>query len=381
MGGTATLYVLNNSDNTVSVVDTATNAPVPTALGRFGLAQPLGLVAISEGSAGYVVNSFVSTTTAFAQATGSALGTLRLGDSHAGIHVAASLTRGELYVGNASPPGIAVLDLATRGQKTLLPLSRAPRALALSLDERRLYVATEPGTRVTTFDTATGALVGDVTLHSTLTTDQIALNPEGTRLYVLHFSTGGAGATGLVRVVDTVTHTQVATISVANGAARLAFDHAGRRLYVGGSTAVSVVDPQTNQVMATIPLPAFSSGTRNIIFTLDDRKAYVGVNFPGNILVIDTATSTLRTTVTPAATPRALVLSPDGQRVFVTTEFSPGKVTIINTATDQVVTTVTVGTTSRSLVGGFLPINVTFSPDGTRAWVVNTLDDSISVIE
>jgi len=77
---------------------------------------------------------------------------------------------------------------------------------------------------------------------------------------------------------------------------------------------------------------------------------------------------------------RAGALSPDGQRLFATRDVAPGSVTVINTGTDQVIATIPVGTAS-TVAGGFRSINVTFSPDGARAWVVNTLDDSISVIE
>jgi YVTN family beta-propeller protein len=59
VGGGTALYVLNNGGNTVSVLDTASNHLVTTALERFGLNQPMGLVAPAGGSAPYVVNGFV----------------------------------------------------------------------------------------------------------------------------------------------------------------------------------------------------------------------------------------------------------------------------------------------------------------------------------
>jgi YVTN family beta-propeller protein/YD repeat-containing protein len=365
VGGGTALYVLNNGGNTVSVLDTATNHLVTTALERFGLNQPLGLVAPADGSVPYVVNGFAPTTVAFDPATGAGLATLPLGDSRAPLNVRASLSRSEVYVGTASPPGVAVLDLQTRALKRLFPLAQPPRVFALSLDERRLYVATEPGTRLTTFDTATGAVVRQAALDPTVVTDQIALNPQGTRLYVLY--------SGVVGVIDTATLSQVGTIAVANTPTRLTFDRTGRRLYaIGNSASVSVIDPSANQVVATIAIPIGSM--RNMVFTLDGSKAYMGV------AVIDTATNTVSTRLSFGAPLRAIAMSPDGQRVFFTAEFS-FPVTVINTATDQVIATIPVGAASTGAFGGLIPINVTFSPDGARAWVVNTLDDSLSVIE
>ena len=310
---------------------------------------------------------------AFDPATGAGLATLPLGDSRAPLNVRASLSRSEVYVGTASPPGVSVLDLQTRALRRLLPLAQPPSVFALSLDERRLYVATEPGTRLTTFDTATGAVVGQVALDPTVVTDQIALNPQGTRLYVLH--------PGVVRVIDTATLSQVGTIAVANSPNQLTFDRTGRRLYaIGGFASVSVIDPSTNQVEATVAIPGSSGGLRNMVFSLDGSKAYIGVAYPSaSVTVIDTATNTVGTRLSPSGLIRTIAMSPDGQRVFVTPE--SGSVTVINTATDQMIATLPVGAVSTSLTGGLLPINVTFSPGGARAWVVNTLDDSLSVIE
>ena len=370
------LYVLNSGSATVSVLDTATNALVPTALERFGLARPLGVVVPADGSAAYVANEFVGTTTAFNPATGAGLATLLLGDSHAGVHIAVSLSRNEFYVGTASPPGIAVLDLATRAQTAFLPLARAPQGMALSLDERRLYAVHDIGVNVGTelrgFDTATRGIIAQLTLDATMASDDIALNPEGTRLYVLHPT--GVSTSGLVRVLDTGTHAQVATISLELLSIRLAFSRTGQRLYAINANSVSVIDPDTNQVVATIP--AFSAGANNnMVFSYDGSKAYLVGN---GVKVINTATNTVTATLPGAS--RAGALSPDGQRLFATRDVAPGSVTVINTGTDQVIATIPVGTAS-TVAGGFRSINVTFSPDGARAWVVNTLDDSLSVIE
>ena len=372
VGGGTALYVLNNGGNTVSVLDTATNHLVTTALERFGLNQPMGIVAPAGGSVPYVVNGFAPTTVAFDPATGAGLATLPLGDSREPLNVQANLSRSEVYVGTASPPGVSVLDLQTRTLKRLLPLAQPPSVFALSLDERRLYVATEPGTRLTTFDTQTGAVVGQVVLDPTVVTYQIALNPQGTRLYVLH--------PGVVRVIDTATLSQVGTIAVANTPTRLTLDRTGWRLYASNWASVSVIDPSANQVVASIAIPAASNRLSNMVFSLDGSKAYAGITGSGRVAVIDTATSTVRTTLSVFGRVRAIAMSPDGQRVFATMEFT-GTVAVINTATDQVIGAITVPSDVALSFGGEVPINVTFSPDGARAWVVNSSHDSLSVIE
>lgn len=373
------VYVANRASNTVSVVDAATFSRRPTALDAFGLVQPLGVLVPADGAAAYVANGTVPTTVAFNPATGAAIATLLAGDAHPGVHLVPALSRSELIVGNSAPPGVRVLDLSTRQERRFLALAVPPRALALSLDERRLYVATElsagsnVGTQLTAFDAATGAVIRQFTLDPSLVSDSIALNPEGTRLYVLH-PTQGTSTNGLVRVIDTATFTQVATISVDIVSNRLVFNRTGQRLYAINANTVSVIDPSTNQVVASIP--AFSAGANNsLVFSLDGSKAYL---VGSGVKVINTATNTVNATLSGPS--RAAALSPDGQRLFATRDVAPGSVTVINTATDQVIATIPVGAAS-GVAAGFRSINVTFSPDGSRAWVANTLDDSLSVIE
>ena len=61
-------------------------------------------------------------------------------------------------------------------------------------------------------------------------------------------------------------------------------------------------------------------------------------------------------------------LSPDQSVLYVTSETS---IYVISTATNTVTTTIPVG----SFASG-----VTFTPDGTRAYVANTLSNTVSVI-
>jgi YVTN family beta-propeller protein len=75
-------------------------------------------------------------------------------------------------------------------------------------------------------------------------------------------------------------------------------------------------------------------------------------------------------TVTTAQTANTsgIAVSPDGTRAYVVN--TEGTVSVINTATNQIVATITVGTG---------PGGVAVTPDGTRVYVTNT-NPSVSVI-
>jgi YVTN family beta-propeller protein len=86
--------------------------------------------------------------------------------------------------------------------------------------------------------------------------------------------------------------------------------------------------------------------------------------------VIDTSTNTVVSTVKVGTSPREVVISPDGSRVYVTNN-GPDTVTVIDTGTNTVVKTVTVGKD---------PLGIGMSPDGTLVYAANR-NDTVSVID
>ncbi|MEV4329143.1 YncE family protein, partial [Streptomyces sp. NPDC049597] len=85
----------------------------------------------------------------------------------------------------------------------------------------------------------------------------------------------------------------------------------------------------------------------------------------------DTATNTVITTVPVGDAPTEVAVTPDGTRAYVVNSDSDN-VSVIDTATNTVITTVPVGDA---------PTEVAVTPDGTRAYVTNSGSDNVSVID
>ncbi len=135
-----------------------------------------------------------------------------------------------------------------------------------------------------------------------------------------------------------------------------------------GGGSVSVIDPATNQVKATVSvglLPAF------VALSPDNSRAYVAVSGANSVAVINTATNTVVATVPVGHTPVQLAVSPDGSRVYVANSGS-NSVSVINTGTNTVAATVSVGHT---------PVSLSISADGGTVYVANSTSNSISVIK
>ncbi len=83
-----------------------------------------------------------------------------------------------------------------------------------------------------------------------------------------------------------------------------------------------------------------------------------------------TVAITVNATIDVGEQPRGVAVSPDGTRAYVVNEVD-GTVSVIDTATNTVTTAITVGD---------FPKSVAFHPDGTRAYVTNAADGTVSVI-
>ena len=172
-----------------------------------------------------------------------------------------------------------------------------------------------------------------------------------------------------VSVIDVETNGVIATIPVGTTPYGVSVSRDGSRVYVGNqaSNNVSVINTATNKVIATVPVGGEPAG---VVVSPDGSKVYVANFSAGTVSVINTATNTVIATVTTEMEPYGISISPDGRMVYVANQHS-ASVSVINAATNTVVATIPVGNT---------PEAVAASPDGSQVYVTNTVSNNVSVI-
>jgi YVTN family beta-propeller protein len=172
-----------------------------------------------------------------------------------------------------------------------------------------------------------------------------------------------------VSVIDTETNTVIATVPVGTDPLGVAITPDGARAYVTNYSShnVSVIDTETNTVAATVGAGNHPMG---VAITPDGARAYV-TDTSSSVLVIDTATNTVIANVTVGGFLVDVAITPDGARAYVA-DFWPGSVLVIDTATNTVIATVPVGTN---------PYGLAITPDGARVYVPDFYAGKVLVID
>jgi YVTN family beta-propeller protein len=306
------LYVPNEGDNTVSVVDTINNTVVATI--------PIG---------------------------GSAPNAAAVSPDGAFVYVAS---------GNGI---VSVINTASNLVAKTIPVGDSPSVVAFSPDGSRAYVTNHVGNDVSVIDTATNSVV------ATITVDDgpygVAFSPDGTRAYVTNQTSG------TVSVIDTAHNSVVGTITVGSTPTMVAVSPDGTRAYVNdfGSGTVSVISTATNSVIGTINV---GSGPYGLVFSPDGTRAYVATN-GGTVAVIDTTSNTVTQTINVGQVV-GIAISPDGSDLYVShwTGSHDNIVTVIDTATNAVTGTIQVGEAPEYLaISCFMPGTMVLVPSGEVA--------------
>ena len=176
-----------------------------------------------------------------------------------------------------------------------------------------------------------------------------------------------------VSVVDIETNTVVATIAVGGTPEQVAFTPDGSFAYVANrdSDHVSVIDTATRTVVDSVPV---GGPSKSLVMSPDGTKCYVGGE--NTLWVIDPASNSVSANIPidPAIYDSGSVLdlaiTPDGGKVYASL-FPYGGILVIDAATNTIVNNI-----------GWAEITeLKLSPDGTRLYVVDQIDAEISVID
>jgi YVTN family beta-propeller protein len=199
--GGKSLYVANNIDNTMSIVDTATG----TVRGSTPVgANPYTVVLSLDGKTAYVSNWGGSSVSAVDAATGSTKGTIAVGTHPSAMAV--NPATGDVYVANTDGDSVSVIDTASNAVVRTIdlrpypsaPAGTNPDALAFTPNGKTLFVANSGNNDVDVIDLAkANGLNGRDPILGSIPTGWyptgLVVSQDGSHLFVVNGKGLGAG--------------------------------------------------------------------------------------------------------------------------------------------------------------------------------------------
>lgn len=264
---------------------------------------------------------------------------------------------GKVYVTNQADDEVAVIDRATNLVMRMVSVGslenrnsppEAPHNVVIDPQGQFFYINLIVGNEIWKYRTSDDTYVGRILLGGFTSPAQVAIMNDGRKAYVSNFDLSGSrrGIQILdleaLAVVDSVYDPRLwATHGVQ-------LTHDGKWLWTANqqSDNIAVIDTDNDSLIAiikadpTVPdgpptgVPQF--GPYQLVFTADDRFAYVTCRFSNEVRVFDTQTRQLVTVIPVGVNPLILDISPDDEFVYVAnrgTGASPSKtVSVIRTS-------------------------------------------------
>ncbi|HEX4839106.1 MAG TPA: beta-propeller fold lactonase family protein [Rhabdochlamydiaceae bacterium] len=271
----ADIYVTNNHDNSVSVIDPVSK----TIIGSITVgSQPISIAITPDGRFAYVVNNFSGTVSCIDLSTNTVIATIFVGASPYGVAI--SPDGSTVYVTNQSGNNISVISTSTNTVSATINGLSGPKGIAVTPNGNFAYVANFTGSNVRVIDTHTNTLL-PVSIPVGSGPIGVAITPSGSFVYVTN--SGGPS----IDVIDTTSNMVVDTFPVGSNPSALAITPNGKFLYEVNSSSVGVFETINNSLITGISLPS----PAGLAITSDGTLVYVTNNVDDSISIIDTSTN------------------------------------------------------------------------------------------
>ncbi len=277
--------------------------------------------------------------------------------------IQAATTTRKAYVGLFKDNAVAVLDTSTNRVLSTIPIPPGPHGLAITPDGRKVYVSSDGASTVSVIDTITDHVVGSMDVGPT--PHGLAISPDGHQVLV-----SGFGSNQLV-IIDTATDQVVGRVPILQPH-NSAISPDGRTAYVGsqqqGATALVIVDLACRTQVGKVPL---DKTPRALHLSPDGQRLYITVAGVDAVQVFDPSAKRVVGQIPVGASPHHPLFTPNGQFGLVVSQ-GPGELALLDPSSDMV---------SGSVLVGKAPHWIAVSSDGRTAYVTNEGSNDVSVVD
>jgi YVTN family beta-propeller protein len=291
----AKIYVSNELDNTVSVIDGATRKTLATV--RVGV-SPAQVAVSRDRKAVYVANTGSNTVSVLGTDTNKVASTIALPRGSKPIGVALSPNGRFLYTADGGANRVSVVDTQSRRVVATVRVGTQPLSVAAAPDGKTIYVANSGSGDVSVIDARTNRVVRGIPVGRFLS--GVAVTPDGASVYVTDELSG-------VTVIDARNGTVAASLKDPSPFA-VAMSPDGDRAYVAslGPGTVAAIDTRTHRVSSTVS--AGPDGTDPFTVRATADAIYVANQGVNTLSVIDPSTFKTTATIGTGASPYGIAV-------------------------------------------------------------------------
>ena len=267
------------------------------------------------------------------------------------------------YVGNFKDNTISVIDLDQKKVTATISVPPGPHGIAITPDNRWVYVASDGASTVSVIDTATDKLVQNI---------EVGKNPHGVAAtrdgkFVLV----GVYDTDSVAVINTIDRKVVGSISVGKPH-NIAIHPDSRTAYVGSQTpgkfALAIVDLAARNVKEMVPL---EKTPRGLEFGPNGTHLYITQAGVDSVLAVEPASNKIVAQIQVGVSPHYANFTADGKRGLTAVQ-GPSMLAIFNPKTNQPEKSIQVGSRPHWVAGG---------PEGKTALTTNEDSNDVSIVD
>lgn len=244
---------------------------------------------------------------------------------------------GKVYVTSQADDEVNVIDIESNLMMRMVTVGsqdnrttppEAPHNIAIDPQREYYYVNLITGNEIWKYRVQNDSFVAKLNLGSLRSPAQVVMTPDGRKAYVSNFDPSGTHRGVQVFNTQTMTVTKEITDTRIIACHGVQLTHDGRYLWTANqlSDNMAVIDVANDSVIAIVKVdpsvPDIPSGPNQfgpyqLVFSPDDRYAYVTCTKSDQVRVVDTQTRQLVKTISVGANPLILDSTPDGRFVYV----------------------------------------------------------------
>ncbi len=302
------VYVSNEQDGTVSIIDGETLTPAGTiAVGK----RPRGIRPSPDGKYLYVALS---------------------GSPMAGPNS----DEKALPPPDKAQDGIGVIDVAEGKLLRVLKGVSDPEQAAISPDGKTIYVASEDTGKVLVMDAQTGTILGSADVGGE--PEGVRVSPDGRFVLVT------AEAANSVALIDAATHEILASIPAGLRPRDVVFSPDSKYAFVSGEAdaSVALIGIAARSMLLKVKLEGAGIKPMGLALSLDGSRLFVSTGRGGVVFALDAKTLAALGQAKAGARPWGIALSPNGELLF-TANGPSNDVTVLKAGTLEPIKTIPAG--------------------------------------